>query len=89
MKRDYKNITAMKTYFKIGLLLLTLSFSLTSCREQSEKEKLIEEMESTGAEIKEKTEGDESKLKMETENKEVKIKEEDGETKIKVEEDNK
>ena len=50
-------------------------------------EKVMEEMEDAGADVKKKTDGDESKIKMETDNKEVKIKEEDGETKIKVETD--
>ena len=78
----------MKTYLKMGLLALMMALSLTSCREKSEKEKLIDEMEASGAEVKEKHDGDESKIKMETEDKEVKIKEEDDETKIKVDNNN-
>lgn len=68
------------------VLFLTLSFS--SCREQTEKEKIMDEMEEAGATTKKKVDGDETKIKMETENKKVKIKEEDGETKIKVKTDN-
>ena len=73
----------MKKLIYITLAVLTISF--TSCRdEKSQKEELIEEMKSEGADIKKKTDGDETKIKMETEDKSVKIKEEDGETKIKV-----
>ena len=78
----------MKTYLKMGLLALMMALSLTSCREKSEKEKLIDEMEASGAEVKEKHDGDESKIKMETEDKKVKIKEDDGDQKIKIKTDN-
>lgn len=75
----------MKKISYIGLLILGLTASLTSCREKSEKEKLIEEMKEDGAVIKEKSDDGDYKLKMETDDKEVKIKEDaDGETKIKV-----
>lgn len=73
----------MKKVIFMSFMVLFLSVSLTSCREQTEKEKVMEEMEDEGATMKKKTDGDETKIKMETENKEVKIKEEDGETKIK------
>lgn len=78
----------MKKVIFTMAMAFCLMLSLTSCREQSEKEKIIEEMEDAGAEVKKKVDGDETKIKMETENKEVKIKEEDGETKIKVKTDN-
>ena len=75
----------MKRYSYLGILILSLTFSLTSCREKSEKEKLIDEMKEDGATIKEKSDDGDYKLKMETDDKEVKIKEDaDGETKIKV-----
>ncbi|MDP5043929.1 hypothetical protein [Leeuwenhoekiella sp. NPDC079379] len=66
------------------LLVATLSF--TSCREKTEKEKLVEEMKEEGAVIDEKTDDDGNyKIKMESDSKEVKIKEDaDGDTKIKV-----
>ena len=78
----------MKRLFFMSFMALTLTFSTTSCREQTEKEKIMEEMEDAGATTKKKVDGDETKIKMETENKEVKIKEEDGETKIKVKTEN-
>ncbi len=75
----------MKRLSYITVLVLSFSFSLTACREKSEKEKLVEEMKEDGAEIKEKNDDGDYKLKMETDDKEVKIKEDaDGETKIKV-----
>ena len=76
----------MKKLSIIASLLLVVSVSFTSCREKSEKEKLVEEMKEEGAEIETKTDDDGNyKLKMETEEKEVKIKEDaDGDTKIKV-----
>lgn len=78
----------MKKVMIMSCMALFLSVSLMSCREQSEKEKVMEEMEEAGADVKKKTDGDETKIKMETEDKEVKIKEEDGETKLKVKTDN-
>ncbi|GGW68234.1 hypothetical protein DFQ11_104124 [Winogradskyella epiphytica] len=77
----------MKKLIYVFFMACFLTLSLTSCREQSEKDKLIEEMKEEGATMKKKVDGDESKIKMETENKKVKIKEEDGETKIKVKTD--
>ena len=76
----------MKKLSIIASLLLIVSVSFTSCREKSEKEKLVEEMKEEGAEIETKTDDDGNyKMKMETEEKEVKIKEDaDGNTKIKV-----
>ncbi|EAQ49848.1 MULTISPECIES: hypothetical protein [Leeuwenhoekiella] len=76
----------MKKLSIIASLLLVVSVSFTSCREKSEKEKLVEEMKEEGAEIETKTDDDGNyKMKMETEEKEVKIKEDaDGNTKIKV-----
>ena len=78
----------MKKVIFMSFMALFLSISVTSCREKSEKEKLIDEMEEAGADIKTKTDGDESKIKMETDDKSVKIKEEDGETKIKIKTEN-
>lgn len=78
----------MKKVFFTTAMALCLTLSVTSCREQTEKEKVMEEMEEAGAEVKKKVDGDETKIKMETEDKKVKIKEEDGETKIKVKTDN-
>ena len=76
----------MKKLSIIASLLLVVSVSFISCREKSEKEKLVEEMKEEGAEIETKTDDDGNyKMKMETEEKEVKIKEDaDGNTKIKV-----
>ncbi|MBA82569.1 MULTISPECIES: hypothetical protein [unclassified Leeuwenhoekiella] len=75
----------MKPYSYLAIVLLALTLSVTSCREKSEKEKLIDEMKEDGATIKEKSDDGDYKLKMETDDKEVKIKEDaDGETKIKV-----
>lgn len=75
----------MKRYSYLAIVLLGLTLSVTSCREKSEKEKLIEEMKEDGATIKEKSDDGDYKLKMETDDKEVKIKEDaDGETKIKI-----
>ncbi len=76
----------MKKVSFLASLLLVVSISFTGCREQSEKEKLIEEMKEEGAEIDTKTDDDGNyKIKMESEEKEVKIKEDaDGDTKIKV-----
>ncbi|WP_179344112.1 hypothetical protein [Winogradskyella ursingii] len=78
----------MKKVILAMTMALCLIFSVTSCREQTEKEKVMEEMEDAGADVKKNVDGDETKIKMETENKEVKIKEEDGETKIKVKTEN-
>jgi len=79
----------MKVFKIAAVAMCAIMITATSCREKTEKEKLIDEMEANGAEIKEKRDGDEYKLKMETEDKEVKIKEEDGETKIKIDSDSK
>jgi polyribonucleotide nucleotidyltransferase len=68
-------------------MALFLSVSLTSCREKSEKEKLIEEMKDEGATIKTSDDGD--KIKMETEDRKVKIKtDDDGDVKIKEKTEN-
>tara|TARA_R110002020_G_scaffold98208_2_gene233910 strand:+ start:1137 stop:1367 length:231 start_codon:yes stop_codon:yes gene_type:complete len=73
----------MKKYIPALLLVFSLTFSFTSCREKTEKEEIVEEMKDDGAEMKVKDGGD--KIKMETEDKEVKIKTtDDGETKIKT-----
>ena len=78
----------MKKAIFMSFMALLFSMSISSCREQTEKERVMEEMKDEGATVKEKRDGDETKIKMETENKEVKIKEEDGETKIKQKTEN-
>lgn len=62
----------MKKVIFMTFMALFLSVSFTSCREQSAKEKVINEMNDKGAEVKVKRDGD--KIKMETDNKKVKIK---------------
>lgn len=70
----------MKKLTMIALLAGFMTVSLTSCRDQSKTEELVEEMEDKGAEIKVK----EDKIKMETEDEKVKIKtDDDGDVKIK------
>ena len=65
----------MKKLSIIASLLLVVSVSFTSCREKSEKEKLVEEMKEEGAEIETKTDDDGNyKMKMETEEKKLKSK---------------
>ena len=72
----------MKKVIFMTFMALFLSVSFTSCREQTEKEKVIEEMTDKGAEVKVKRDGD--KIKMETDNKKVKIKtDSDGNVEIK------
>ncbi|RXG32086.1 hypothetical protein SAMN02745246_01448 [Leeuwenhoekiella marinoflava DSM 3653] len=80
------NTIIMKKVSILASLLLMVTLSVTSCREKSEKEKLVEEMKEEGAEIDTKTDDDGNyKMKMESDDKEVKIKEDaDGDTKIKV-----
>ena len=66
----------------MSCMALFLSMSVTSCREKTEKEEVMEEMQDEGASIKTSDDGD--KIKMETENREVKIKtDDDGDVKIK------
>ena len=72
----------MKKVIFMTFMALFLSFSFTSCREQTSKEKVIEEMNDQGAEVKVKRDGD--KIKMETDDKKVKIKtDSDGNVRIK------
>lgn len=72
----------MKKLFFMAFMSLFLTVSLTSCREQTEKEKVINEMNEKGADVKVKRDGD--KIKMETDNKKVKIKtDNDGNVEIK------
>ncbi len=60
--------------------------SFNSCREKSEKEKVIDEMKDKGADIEVSRDGD--KIKMETDDKKVKIKtDDDGNVKIKEKND--
>ena len=72
----------MKKVIFMSFMAVFLSLSVSSCREQSEKERVIEEMNDKGAEVKVKRDGD--KIKMETDDKKVKIKtDNDGNVKIK------
>lgn len=72
----------MKKVIFMSFMALFLSLSLTSCREQTEKEKIIDEMNDEGADVEVSRDGD--KIKMETDNKKVKIKtDDDGNVKIK------
>lgn len=72
----------MKKVIFMSFMALCMATSFTSCREQSEKEKVMDEMRDEGADIDVSEDGD--KIKMETENREVKIKTDDeGDVKIK------
>ncbi|OBX26202.1 hypothetical protein LX77_02422 [Gelidibacter algens] len=72
----------MKKVIFMSVMALFLSLSLSSCREQTEKEKIIDEMNDEGADIEVSRDGD--KIKMETDDKKVKIKtDDDGNVKIK------
>lgn len=72
----------MKKVIFMSFMALFLSLSVSSCREQTEKERVIEEMNDKGAEVKIKRDGD--KIKMETDDKKVKIKtDSDGNVNIK------
>lgn len=75
----------MKRLATVALLALALGTTAISCRDQSEKEQTIDEMQDKGADIKVKDGGD--KIKMETDDEKVKIKtDDDGNTKIKKKE---
>lgn len=75
----------MKHLFKTGLLLMALTLSLVSCREQEEKSEMEELMEEEGAEIKVK----DDKIKVKTDDKKIKIKtDDDGDVTKKVKIDN-
>lgn len=77
----------MKKVIFMSFMSLFMTLSLTSCREETEKEKIINEMKDQGADIEVSRDGD--KIKMETENRKVKIKtDDDGEVKIKDKKDN-
>jgi uncharacterized lipoprotein YehR (DUF1307 family) len=72
----------MKKVILMSVMALSLSLSLSSCREQTEKEKIIDEMNDEGADVEVSRDGD--KIKMETDDKKVKIKtDDDGNVKIK------
>ncbi|WP_299676072.1 hypothetical protein [uncultured Dokdonia sp.] len=77
----------MKKYIYIASLIFLIGFITTSCREKTPEEKIIEQMENQGAEIKVKDDGE--KIKMETEDTKVKIKKDDGETDIKIKQEEK
>ncbi len=75
----------MKRLATMVLLALTLSTAVISCREKSETEKTMDEMNDKGADVKVKDGGD--KVKMETDDEKVKIKtDDDGTTTIKKKE---
>lgn len=77
----------MKKVIFMSFMALFLSMSVTSCREKSEKEKVMDEMRDEGADIDVSNDGD--KIKMETDDKKVKIKtDDDGDVKIKEKTDN-
>ena len=72
----------MKKVIFMSFMALFMATSFTSCREKTEKEKVIDEMNDQGADVKVSRDGD--KIKMETDDKKVKIKtDKDGEVKIK------
>lgn len=72
----------MRKVIFMSFMALFMAMSFTSCREQTEKEKVIDEMNDQGADVKVNEDGD--KIKMETEDKKVKIKtDEDGDVTIK------
>ncbi|MBI6117006.1 hypothetical protein [Salegentibacter maritimus] len=75
----------MKIALKSVLILLALSLSFVSCREQEEEKSEIEQLaEEEDAKVKVK----EDKIKVKTDDKKIKIKEDDGEIKKKVKIDN-
>ena len=77
----------MRTVIFVTFMSLFMTISLTSCREQTESERVINEMKDEGADIDVSQDGD--KIKMETENRKVKIKtDDDGDVKIKDKRDN-
>ena len=72
----------MKKVIFMSFMALFMATSFTSCRDKSEKEQVMEEMNDKDAEVKINEDGD--KIKMETEDKKVKIKEdENGDVTIK------
>ncbi len=72
----------MKKVIFMSFMALFMATSFSSCRDKTEKEKVMEEMNDNDAEVKVNEDGD--KIKMETEDKKVKIKEdENGDVTIK------
>ncbi|WP_299250281.1 hypothetical protein [uncultured Lacinutrix sp.] len=69
----------MKKIIFTVLTLAVLTTSFMSCREQTEKEEVMQEMKDEGAEVKIK----DDKIKMETEDKKVKITDDEIKTKEK------
>lgn len=75
----------MKHLFKTGLLLMALTLSLVSCREQEEKSEIDQLMEEEGAKVKIK----DDKVKVKTDDEKIKIKtDDDGDVKKTVKIDN-
>ena len=72
----------MKKVIFMSFMALFMATSFNSCREKTEKEKVIDEMTDKGADVEVSRDGD--KIKMETDDKKVKIKtDNDGNTTIK------
>lgn len=77
----------MKKVIFISFMALFMATSFTSCRDKTEKEKVMDEMNDKGAKVKVNEDGD--KIKMETDDKKVKIKtDEDGDVTIKEKDKN-
>lgn len=84
----------MKKVIFMSFMALFIALSFNSCRDTKEKdertetEKVIDEMNADGADVKVKQDDGDSKIKMETDDKKVKIKEDDGDVKVKIKTDN-
>lgn len=77
----------MKKVILMSFMALCMATSFSSCRDKTEKEKVIDEMNDKGADVKVNEDGD--KIKMETDDKKVKIKTDDnGDTTIKEKDKN-
>ncbi|MBO2545540.1 MULTISPECIES: hypothetical protein [Salegentibacter] len=74
----------MKIALKSILLILALSLTVVSCREEEEKSEIEQLAEEEDAKVKVK----DDKVKVKTDDKKIKIKEDDGEVKKKVKIDN-
>lgn len=76
----------MKKFLSTGLLLMALTVSIVSCREQNDENSEVEElMKEPGAEVK----VTDDKIKVKTDDKKIKIKvDDDGDVKKKVKIDN-
>ncbi len=73
----------MKKLMLTAVMATVMAFSFQSCREKTAEEKVVDEMNDAGADVKVNDDGD--KIKMETDDKKVKIKtDDDGNTTIKT-----